>query len=87
MKAFILVLLLVSVNLTASEKAPNHSIPKETFPGWKCKDGYVQKWSKCVKIKVPKHGKLLEDGKGWNCNEGYERYRGTCRKARSRNIK
>lgn len=61
-------------------KMPTHSVPSELNPGWKCKDGFVQKRSKCEKIKLPAHSVLLEDGKTWECKTGYERYRGTCKK-------
>jgi glycerophosphoryl diester phosphodiesterase len=61
-------------------RIPSNALPSSTNPGWVCKAGYVQKRSKCSKIKVPKHGHLLPNGKTWECIEGYVRYRGTCKK-------
>jgi glycerophosphoryl diester phosphodiesterase len=59
---------------------PEHSLPSDQNPGWKCRPGHAQKRSSCVKIKVPKNGFLLPDGKGWECLEGFVRYRSTCKK-------
>lgn len=61
-------------------KLPTHAEASDSNPGWKCKNGYVQKRAKCDKIKLPSHSFLLDDGKTWECKSGYERYRGTCKK-------
>lgn len=61
-------------------KVPVHGMPSEVSPGWKCKPGYVQKRSSCVKINLPKHSHLLPDGKNWECDDGYTRYRSSCKK-------
>ncbi len=59
---------------------PAYSLPSDKNPGWVCKDGYMQKRLRCVRIKVPSHATLLPDGKTWECKEKYEKYRGRCRK-------
>lgn len=61
-------------------KIPENGMPSEVNPGWKCNYGFIQKRSKCIKIKLPKHSILTSDGKTWECKVGYERYRGTCKK-------
>lgn len=61
-------------------RLPKHSHASDTFPGWNCDAGFVQRRSECVKLKIPAHATLSEDGKSWICKEGYERYRSICRK-------
>ena len=63
-------------------KLPKHAIGSDSNPGWVCKEGYIQKRSRCIKVNVPKHARLLPDGKNWECKEGYKRYRSKCLKTK-----
>lgn len=57
---------------------PKNAVPSSSIPGWNCKEGYMQKRLRCVKIPVPPHAQILPDGKNWECKPGYRRYRHTC---------
>lgn len=59
-------------------KLPKHAIPSDSIPGWSCKQGYVQKRSRCIKIDLPPNAHLSQDGKTWVCKEGFKKYRSTC---------
>jgi hypothetical protein len=61
-------------------RIPKNGEASESHPGWKCKDGFMQKREKCLKMDMPSHSNLSEDGKTWVCKEGYKAYRGSCTK-------
>ena len=57
-----------------SEKSKNHM-------GWKCKEGYVQRRSKCVDFNMPSNSSMDKNGGNtWTCDHGYNKYRNKCKK-------
>ncbi|MCB9060956.1 MAG: hypothetical protein H6622_05505 [Halobacteriovoraceae bacterium] len=77
-------------NKTICEKEPNktrygqklilNSQCAMNLAGWECKDGFIQRRDKCLKLQIPKNAVLNEDNHTWSCLSGYRKYRNVCKK-------
>lgn len=79
-KLYLFIFLFLFLGMSKKSAIPKNAEFSEFHPGWKCKEGYVQKRDECIDYKKPKNATMNIDGNTWSCKEGYYKYRNTCRK-------